>query len=78
MKATIENELPKQDSPKATPNEILSKRIIAALIEKKLLQEDLGKKLEGKMSSGILDQSDWKLAFEISLGMAKHKQGEKC
>jgi hypothetical protein len=61
------------DKPKKTlsPAQELTRRIINRLTEKKLLAKEEALKNELKVAEGKMQSSDWKLAFEKSLGLHK-------
>jgi len=51
----------------ASPNEALAKKVIAALIDAKLVSPADGEAMRSRLAMGTLDESEWKLAFENQL-----------
>jgi hypothetical protein len=49
-----------------SPSRLLSEKIIAKLIQEKLLTEQEGKKMLPKLAEGKLKPEDWLLPFEVS------------
>jgi len=59
-----------------TPSQILAQRITRRLVDKGLLSNELGSKIESKIAQGKMQSSDWKLTFEMSLDLHKRSQKE--
>lgn len=55
------------------PSKVLSRRIIQRLLNKGLISKADAAKLESKLAEGQIQASDWKLAFEKSLGLHKKR-----
>jgi hypothetical protein len=56
-----------------TPDQIVTKRIIAELRAKQLVDEDRLGELEEKLSAGTVSAEDWRLIAELTI--AKVKEG---
>ena len=50
-----------------TPDEIVAKRIVAALLEEKLINPDDADSLADKLAQGVVKDSDWQKYIESSL-----------
>lgn len=49
-----------------TPSQALAKKILARMVNEKLMTEDAAKKLLQKLMDGKLRSEDWRLPIELS------------
>jgi hypothetical protein len=54
-----------------TPDQTVTKKIIAELQTKQLVDEDRLGELEGKLSAGKVSTEDWRLIAELTIAKAK-------
>jgi len=59
-----------------SPSQILAQRITCRLVDKGLLNKELGAKIESKIAEGKMQSADWKLTFEMSLDLHKGSKKE--
>ncbi len=57
--------------PSNSPADRLTALILESLISEALLDEELASQVAPKVAAGRMQSSDWKLAFEMTLGLHK-------
>lgn len=57
--------------PSNSPADRLTSQILESLISESLLDDALAAQIATRVAEGRMQPSDWKLAFEMSLGLHK-------